>query len=691
MSLKLKFILVVVIASLGLMSLAGMWLRSERSELLSERMQKSRNLVEVPYSILVEQHRLEIEGKLSRTEAQKRALEAIRSLRYEGENYFWINDTHPTMVMHPIKPELDGKDLSGVKDSNGKTMFVEMVDAAKTPGGNFVFYLWPKPGKDEPVQKLSFVKAFAPWGWILGTGIYIDDVEADWRANAAVATGLALGCLIALMLVSAGVWRSIFHRLQDIIVQVRDVAEGEGDLTKRIKSDANDEVAELVKSFNLLMDRLHQILSQVAASTESFAAAGGQIAASSCEQTRGAEDQKDRTAQVATAMQQMSATVQQVSENSNSAATASQKAAETAREGGKIVQETLSRMRAIASSVGDTAKKVQDLGKRSDQIGQIIGVIDDIADQTNLLALNAAIEAARAGEQGRGFAVVADEVRKLAERTSGTTKEITEMITNIQSETRSAVSAMQAGSKEVELGVESTSQAGCSLDEIIQTTEQVGGMIAHIATAATEQAAATEEVNGNIDQIAKITNASAATARQTSAALEDLSALALNLKKLVGQFRLQADGQGGNNHGQDLVGGQAVQNQSRASVVVDFARVKMAHRGWRLKLRAFLDGRENLDSNKLASHRDCELGKWIYAEAVPRYGHLPDIRQLEDVHKNMHALVKQVVELKRAGNMDDAEQRYSQVSAAAETVVALLTSVERQLDSGQAKAAAASA
>ena len=557
MSLKLKFILVVVIASLGLMSLAGMWLKSEHSELLSERMQKSKSLVEIPYSILLAQHRLEVEGKLSRAEAQKRALAAIRSLRYEGENYFWINDTHPTMVMHPIKPELDGKDLTSLKDSTGKAMFVEMVDAAKTPGGNFVFYLWPKPGQDEPVQKLSFVKPFEPWGWIIGTGIYIDDVDAAWRANATVAAGLAIGCLIALVLVSTRVWRSIFRRLQDVIEEIRDVAEGEGDLTKRIQTNSNDEVAELVKSLNLLMDRLHQILCQVAAGAESLAAAGEQIACSSREQTQGAEAQKDRTTQVVTAMQEMAATVQQVSENSNSAATASQKAAETAREGGKIVEETLSRMRAIATSVGDTAKKVQDLGKRSDQIGQIISVIDDIADQTNLLALNAAIEAARAGEQGRGFAVVADEVRKLAERTSGATQEITEMITNIQAETRNAVSAMQAGSKEVELGVESTSQAGCSLDEIIQTTEQVGSMIAHIATAATQQAAATEEVNGNIDQIARITNASAATAQQTSAALEDLSGLALNLKKLVGQFRLQADAQGGGNQDHDLRSSQA--------------------------------------------------------------------------------------------------------------------------------------
>ena len=242
-------------------------------------------------------------------------------------------------------------------------------------------------------------------------------------------------------------------------------------------------------------------------------------------------------------MQEMSSTVQQVSENSNKAAEASRQAADTARQGGTIVEDTLAKMRAIAESVGQTARKVQELGKSSNQIGQIIGVIDDIADQTNLLALNAAIEAARAGEQGRGFAVVADEVRKLAERTSKATKEITQMIQSIQTETRSAVEAMQAGTKQVELGVESTTQAGCSLQEIIKMSVGVGDMVMQIATAATQQASATEEINSNIEQIAKITQETAVGAGQSAKAVQELSSLATELQSLVGRFHV------GNGHG----------------------------------------------------------------------------------------------------------------------------------------------
>jgi methyl-accepting chemotaxis protein len=372
---------------------------------------------------------------------------------------------------------------------------------------------------------------------LAAAGILANHTSSMARAPVLVLTGVMVGLMPGAVL--AFLVGSINSRkISKMVERVRDLTEDEANRSRPTVVSSRDGITELATGLQVLSDKMHHTLPQVSAITDEIASTNKEISASSSDQIGSIEIQKDQTAQVATAMQQMASTVLQISENSNNAANASRKAAETARTGGKVVDETLANMRAIAASVGETAKKVEELGKHSDQIGQIIGVIDDIADQTNLLALNAAIEAARAGEQGRGFAVVADEVRKLADRTSTATKEIARMITTIQSETKNVVAAMEAGSRQVEQGLESTSKAGQSLNAIIQMSEGVGDMITHIATAATEQSTTTEHINNSIEQITKITVATAAASQQTTAAFEHLSGLAHKMQSLLSQFQL---------------------------------------------------------------------------------------------------------------------------------------------------------
>jgi len=538
MSLKIRFLAVVALAVLGLLASAAFWLTTERSRILREKQDKVRNLVQTADSIVRESYALQQAG-MPQAEAQKHAIQWLKCLRYDGDNYFWINDLRPSMVMHPTKPALDGTGLGDFKDPSGKALFVEMVATVRQSGSGFVEYEWPRPGSDRPVPKVSYVQGFAPWGWIVGTGIYVDDVNTIWRKNAAKSAAVMLLIMALLCVTSYSMYQRMFAPLNGMVARMQDVAQGEGDLTRRLEVPPDREVAELARAFNTFMDKLQAILATVARHVGNLAAAGEEISATSRCQAEGAQQQTDQIRQVATATQEMAATVQEVTAVSNRTSEAAGKAAQAARHGGEVVEQTLVRMQAIAASTGAVAEKIAVLGRQSEQIGKIVAVIDDIADQTNLLALNAAIEAARAGEQGRGFAVVADEVRKLAERTTSATKEIAGMIRGVQDGTRVAVEAIRDSNQEVDRGVSATREAGMSLREIIEISDRVGEMVSHIATSTMQQASATEDVNRSTEKIAEIATASANGARETNRALEDLARLAEDIQNQVGRFKLE--------------------------------------------------------------------------------------------------------------------------------------------------------
>jgi methyl-accepting chemotaxis protein len=350
---------------------------------------------------------------------------------------------------------------------------------------------------------------------------------------AALVAALALGLFLTIVIT-----RSISKPVQQAVQVLESLAAC--DLRQTLDIDTEDELGVMAAALNKTIATFRTMIATISQSAEQVASASEEISSGAGQTADSARRQADQTHQAATAMQEMTATVQQISESSQKAADTSRGAAEAARQGGHVVEATLSSMRNIAAATTKTATLVADLGKSSEQIGKIIAVIDDIADQTNLLALNAAIEAARAGEQGRGFAVVADEVRKLAERTTKATKEIATMIESIQAETKHAVEAMEVGNREVQVGVEKTSNSGTALKEIISMSERAGDMIAQIATAATEQSATTEQINANVTQISGATQESSSAAEQTAKACTDLSGLAFDLQKVVSQFKLNS-------------------------------------------------------------------------------------------------------------------------------------------------------
>lgn len=323
-----------------------------------------------------------------------------------------------------------------------------------------------------------------------------------------------------------------------------------GILTVEMTGQYSGEYKKLKDSINLLLSTMNNALFEVSQAVHATASASSEISSSAEQMAAGAQEQSSQTSEVASAIEQMASTIIETSKNSGLAAEASAKAGRIAREGENTIQSTVAGMHKIAEVVSRASMMVSELGKNSDQIGEIVQVIEDIADQTNLLALNAAIEAARAGEQGRGFAVVADEVRKLAERTTKATKEIGGMIKKIQSDTSNAVDSINEGTKEVEKGMELAQKSGESLVEILKSTDSVIDIVNQVAAASEQQSSASEQISKNIEGINSVTQESAAGVQQIARATEDLSRLTVNLQELTNRFKIHADNHGhkGNGH-----------------------------------------------------------------------------------------------------------------------------------------------
>ena len=347
---------------------------------------------------------------------------------------------------------------------------------------------------------------------------------------------VAIIAFAASLLMSLYVARVLLSPIKKAIIMIEQMTKGEWNLTKRLDIETNDEIGTLSEWFNRFIGELHGIVSKMSEVTNHLASAAAELSMVSLESAQRAERQSSETTQIATAIEEMSQAVTEVAKNSEATSGLATKTMEVAAEGRKVVSSVLEGMARIEQTVREAGSVVAALGKSSGQIGDIVGIINDIADQTNLLALNAAIEAARAGEAGRGFAVVAAEVRKLAEHTTSATKQIRQVIDTIKTDTAIAVSSMESGTKEVAQWAQLTHSAGKALDDIVDMVRQVGQKINEIAIAAAEQSATTDEIARNTDSVSRLTTELAAASEQSAASANELSRLAEELKSTVGRF-----------------------------------------------------------------------------------------------------------------------------------------------------------
>ena len=505
-----RLAILVASAVAGLAVLLAIFLTSEKALVLDERQNGVRQTVETAHGLAVHFHAQVQQGKLTDEQAKAAALAAIRSLRYSGTEYFWINDMQPTMVMHPIKPDLEGKDLSQNKDPTGKHLFVEFVNTVKASGAGYVSYMWPKPGSEAPVQKVSYVQGFAPWGWVIGSGVYVDNVSATIWDRTLMMSLCALALAVVLLGVGWAIARSILQQLGGEPAQAMAITEAmaQGDLGVKIDLKPGDHNS-LLHSLRAMRDNMAGIVSRVRQGSESVALASTEIAQGNHDLSARTESQASALEQTAASMEELGSTVRQNADNAHQANTLAKSASSVAVQGGEVVGQMVDKMKAINES--------------SRRIADIIAVIDSIAFQTNILALNAAVEAARAGEQGRGFAVVAGEVRLLAGRSAEAAKEIKGLISD-------SVSRVEQGSALVD-------QARNTMNEVVQSIRRVTDIVGEISSASSEQSSAVAQVGEAVTQMDQSTQQNAAMVEQIASAASGLKSQAGELVQTVSTFK----------------------------------------------------------------------------------------------------------------------------------------------------------
>ncbi|WP_213611006.1 methyl-accepting chemotaxis protein [Pseudoalteromonas sp.] len=533
-----RLAILVGIVIFGLIVLSISSLSNQYKSLKNEQYLKTKNVVETAYSIITHYAALEQNQTLTRAQAQSQAMASIRSLRYDDTNYFWINNYQPAMVMHPIKPALEGKDLTNNKDPDGTPLFVEMVDVVKKSGEGYVPYKWPKPGSDEPVDKIAFVKGFDQWQWIIGSGVYLDTIDNTFSQQRTIIVINVVIMIVVVVLFSYFIGRSILTPTRLAAEMMKDISQGEGDLTRSLNDSGNDEISQLSRSFNLFVSKIRESLVLVAKSANDVNEHAHAVDDSSKTSQSFIELQNDSSTQVAAAMEQMTHQIHDVSRNAEAAEQAANDAASNASTGKNVVSKTITAIETLSSNIETVSKVTADLAQESNNIGSVLDVIRSIAEQTNLLALNAAIEAARAGEHGRGFAVVADEVRTLASRTGKSTDEIQAMIAKLQEGAKAAVEAVKS-SQEISIStVEQASSANESLDEIDRLVSVITDMNGQIARATEQQTSAADEVNLRINDLSQSTEQSLGNTKDLTRASDKLKQSSVELSSVVSRFKL---------------------------------------------------------------------------------------------------------------------------------------------------------
>ena len=558
LTLKMKVVLLALVpvvlfalvlsgaAAKVLQNLAAQEVEETRERLLEESRSELQHYVQIALGSVQALYDGAAQGDMA---SREQAIAVLSKIKFGKDGYFFGHDSNVVRLFRGDSPVDVGKSLADRRDPNGVYINRELVNVAKN-NSYYVNYSSPLPTDDSVlVPKMAYSYYLPKWDMALGTAINLDGVEAQ-IAKVQAEIDQRIGTLITSILVIAAVLLVVFgivgvvlsntflRPLQQIKNNLDDIAAGEGDLTRRLPINGDDELGQLAGSFNRFVEKIHGLVRQIVDMTGQLTELVGQVSAQAQRSEEAMERQRHETDQVATAINEMSAAAHEVAQSAQGAAEAAQKTDTEGQAAKLVVDGSIARIHTLVDDIRGSGVSLDNLQKDVASIVSVLDVIRSIAEQTNLLALNAAIEAARAGEAGRGFAVVADEVRALASRTQQSTQEIQGMIDRLQKGTEDAVTSMRRSSDAGDVTSEQANKAGQSLDAIAQLIATINAMNAQIASAAEEQTAVAEEINRSVHKIAVAVDSVADETQQGAQTARNLDALGERLGALVRQFRI---------------------------------------------------------------------------------------------------------------------------------------------------------
>ncbi|NVJ26017.1 methyl-accepting chemotaxis protein [Myxococcus sp. AM011] len=529
-----------VVALPLLVAILGYVLPQLRAQLHADRVRGLRQAVETAYGILREYEAQERSGTLTRDEAQRQAAALLQSLRYSSVEYFWVNDLDTRLVMHPHLPKRVGQDMKGYRDVRGRPVFVDIVTLVRQHGEGSLGYEATRPGSPEPIPKESYVKLFKPWGWVLGTGVYVEDIDREVsavRQRILLAMG---GALVLAMLSGAYVSRRVVRPVRALSDAAHRVARG--DLSVRVEVRTEDEVGQLTQAFNGMVAGLREVVEALVEAAGATAADAEQIRVSTDGLSRTTREQSESLQRAAESVQDMSLHVSRGAAAARVAAEAAVGHGQVARAGGVAVDQASRKMGEIVDVVERSARTVEQLQESGRATARMLQVIQAVADETRMLAVNTAIEAVRAGQHGKGFSVVAGEVRKLAERTHEATSQVRELLVKNEADTAAAAELMRRGTSKVNEGMGLSSAAGEALARLLSGVKELGARVETMAEQNARQSASGESIAGRIQALSVRSAESVSGVERIARSVDDLRARASRLRELAARFTTSGPG-----------------------------------------------------------------------------------------------------------------------------------------------------